>query len=347
MPRTPTALLFERYPQASRIPHVPLAVLPTPVERLELLPNLWIKRDDLTSPHYGGNKVRKLEFILAHARTRGATRLITAGAAGSHHALATTVFGRRLGFDVTLVLFPQPLTDHVRQILLTDHALGAELRFTRQMTLVPTAVTAARLGYWRERVQVIAPGGSDPIGTLGYVNAALELGVQIEEGALPEPDLILVAAGTMGTAAGLAIGLTLLGARGRVVGTRITSRLVTNERALQRLIRDTCKLLGAHGIRVDSSAAIGRVRLSHDQVGPGYGRSTPAAEAAHALFAALNLELDPTYTAKAAADLLQTHARAPDERALYWHTLSSSLPRADAASRPLPAQFRAYLERYA
>lgn len=318
--------------------------MPTPVERLELLPNLWIKRDDLTSRHYGGNKVRKLEFILGQARMRGATRLITAGAAGSHHALATTVYGRQLGFEVTLVLFPQPLTEHVKQILLLDHALGAELRFTRRMTLVPPAVTAARLGYWRERVQVIAPGGSDPAGTLGYVSAALELGAQIEKGELPEPDLILVAAGTMGTAAGLAIGLTLLGARSRVVGTRITSRLVTNELALQRLIRETCNLLAVHGIAVDTGAAIRRVRLSHGQVGPGYGRSTPAADEATNAFAVLNLELDPTYTAKAAADLLQSHALAPNVRALYWHTLSSSLPAIEAVSRPLPAPFRAYLE---
>src|SRR5690606_757705 len=116
---------------------------------------------------YGGNKVRKLEFLLAHARALGATRLVTAGATGSHHALATTVYGRQLGFDVTLCLFPQPLTDHVRRVLLLDHALGAELRWTPRMETIPLALFRARHAYRKERIFVVAPGGADPIGTLG------------------------------------------------------------------------------------------------------------------------------------------------------------------------------------
>ena len=151
-----------------------------------------------------------MEFLLAHAAARGATRLITAGAAGSHHALATAVFGRKSGFDVSLVLFPQHRTDHVREVLLTDAALGAELRFTPRMTMVPAALTGARLAHWRERIQLIPPGGSNEIGTLGYINAALELARQIEGGELPAPETIVLAIGTLGTTAGIAIGLALL-----------------------------------------------------------------------------------------------------------------------------------------
>jgi D-cysteine desulfhydrase len=341
-PNTP--LLFQKYPEASSLPHIPLATLPTPVEPLTLLPNTWIKRDDLTSPVYGGNKVRKLEFILAHARSRGARRLITAGAAGSHHALATTIYGRQLGFEVTLILFPQPLTDHVQQVLLADHALGAELRFTPRMTMVPPALTAARFLYWRERVHVIAPGGSDPYGTIGYINAALELGGQIQRGEVPEPELIVVAAGTMGTAAGLAIGLTMLGARTRVVGTRITSRLVANELGLNRLIRDTCALLARHGVAVNAAVAGDRVRLSHDQVGTGYGRTTPAADTAIESFARIGIELDVSYTAKAAADLVQLRAGQPNAPILFWHTLSASVPQVAPGSQPLPPSFQSYLQ---
>src|SRR5688572_13833817 len=127
---TAQPLLFDRYPQLARIPWMSLAEVPTPVQPIDLQiggAECWIKRDDLTSQIYGGNKVRKLEFLLAHAAARGVKRLITAGAAGSHHALATAVFGRQTGFAVSLVLFPQPLTDHVRAVLLTDAALGAEL----------------------------------------------------------------------------------------------------------------------------------------------------------------------------------------------------------------------------
>jgi D-cysteine desulfhydrase len=337
-------ILFERYPQTQSLPWIPLAVLPTPVERLPLHEHAWIKRDDLSSPIYGGNKVRKLEFILAEARTRGATRLITAGAAGSHHALATAVFGRELGFEVTLVLFPQPISDHVREVLLLDHALGAELRMTSRMTFVPSAVTTARLGYWRERVHVIAPGGSDPTGTVGYVNAALELGAQIDAGELPEPELVVVAAGTMGTAAGLAIGFTLLGLQARIIGTRISSRLVTHETGLRKLIRGTAAMLGRHGVEVDPAAASERITLSHDQVGLGYGRPTEAAEAAQAAFAAAGLRLDVTYTAKAAADLVQTIERQPGRPVLFWHTLSATLPDLTPAATPLPAAFATYLD---
>src|SRR5690606_25920461 len=124
-----TSPLFRRYPEAARrLPWLPLATLPTPVEPLALEDpggagaRLRLKRDDQAGLPYGGNKVRQLASTLARARDLGATRLVTAGATGSHHALATAVYGRRLGFDVTLCLFPQPLTDHVRRVLLLDHA---------------------------------------------------------------------------------------------------------------------------------------------------------------------------------------------------------------------------------
>src|SRR5690606_7123727 len=132
----PAPALFRRFPElAARIPWLPLGSFPTSVEPLDLdgpVPSgvrLLVKRDDLGARPYGGNKVRKLEFILAEAKRRGAERLITVGAVGSHHALATTVYGRAHGFRVTLVLFPQQMNEHVRRILLLDYALGAELRY--------------------------------------------------------------------------------------------------------------------------------------------------------------------------------------------------------------------------
>jgi 1-aminocyclopropane-1-carboxylate deaminase/D-cysteine desulfhydrase-like pyridoxal-dependent ACC family enzyme len=339
-------LLFERYPQLASIPWVSLAQVPTPVESVQFgsgVP-IWVKRDDLTSPIYGGNKVRKLEFLLARARQLGARRLITAGAVGSHHALATAVFGRELEFDSTLVLFPQPLTDHVRQVLLTDAALGAELRFVPRMTMVPTAIVGARFAHWRERTLVIPPGGSDTTGTLGYLNAALELGQQIEQGQLPAPERIVVAAGTLGTAAGIAIGLTLLDLSTEITATRITSKLVSNERALERLIHKTCDVLDQHGVRVSATRALEKVHMTHDRVGRGYGQPTEAARDACEAFARAGLQLDMTYTAKAAADLLALHSAHPHERLLFWHTLSATMPSVELATpEVLPARFRTYL----
>jgi 1-aminocyclopropane-1-carboxylate deaminase/D-cysteine desulfhydrase-like pyridoxal-dependent ACC family enzyme len=354
-------LLFQRYPRLSSIPWVRLATVPTPVQPLHLQHapggsdpinahgsaiRSWVKRDDCTSPVYGGNKIRKLEFLLARAKARRAERLITAGAAGSHHALATAVFGRQLDFAASLVLFPQPMTPHVREVLLTDAALGAELRYAPRMTSVPTALLGARLAHWRERTFTIVPGGSDVTGTLGYVNALLELGTQIDQGELDVPDFIVVAAGTLGTAAGIAIGLALLDLPTRLVATRITSRLVTNERALHGLIRDTCSLLQRHDVPASASGAIARIRLAHDQVGAGYGQSTAAAEEACKVFASAGLALDTTYTAKAAAEFLSLRASQPAATLLFWHTLSATMPPVDLPPESvLPAPFRAYLQR--
>src|SRR5690349_17618422 len=142
-----------------RFPRLSLATLPTPVEAFPIDgADAWIKRDDLTAEPYGGNKVRKLEFLLAAAKESGAKRLITVGAAGSHHALATTIYGKASGFDVTALLFPQPLTDHVRDILLLDVAYGAELRYTHRMEMVPAALFVTTLKYRSQNAYVIPAG---------------------------------------------------------------------------------------------------------------------------------------------------------------------------------------------
>lgn len=342
--------LFRRFPGLERrIAWLPLGRCPTPVEPLRLEGvagggDLWVKRDDRSGERYGGNKVRKLEFLLAEARRRGAERLITAGATGSHHALATTVYGRSLGLGVTLVLFPQARTPHVRRVLLQDHLLGAELRWTPKMVRLPLAVLAAQWAHRRERVVVIPPGGSDPVGTLGYVSAALELVEQVEAGLAPVPDAIHTAGGTLGTAAGLALGLAIAGLPTRVVATRITSPLVSNERVLRRLVGDAAALLQRAGVAAPVEAALERVRLEHGFIGAGYGHATPQGEAAARALAASGLATDPTYTAKAAASLL---AALPEGGVrLFWHTLSATEPLADVpddAEHDLPEPFRRYL----
>lgn len=346
-----TPPLFERFPTLrEHIPWIPLGQFPTPVEERRVEGDgyarpVFIKRDDLCHDRYGGNKVRKLEFLLAAARERGGQRLITAGAAGSHHALATTVHGRALGFDVSLVLFPQPLTDHVRQVLLMDHALGAELRWTPRMTAVPFATVATRIAHWRHQPAVIPPGGSDATGTLGYVSAALELARQIEAGQAPLPSAIHVAAGTLGTAAGIALGLAMAGLSIPIHAARITGRIVANERALARLIQGASDLLRKAGAPVPPAPApLSLVHLLHDQIGPGYGVETPAGRQARERFAAIGIQLDPTYTAKAAASLLA--APPTDPPPLFWHTLSATQPIAHPESispDDLPTPFRNYL----
>jgi 1-aminocyclopropane-1-carboxylate deaminase/D-cysteine desulfhydrase-like pyridoxal-dependent ACC family enzyme len=305
-----------------------------------------IKRDDLTAPIYGGNKVRKLEFLLADARAKGARRIVTAGALGSHHALATTVHGRRMGFDVTVVLFPQRISPHVRNIVLMLNGLGADVRFTRRMEMVPLALARLRRSFGSD-AYVVAPGGSDATGTLGYVECGLELAKQIAVCDVGNvATRIHVAAGTMGTVAGLATGLHLAGVEMDIAATRITSPLVTNERAMLKLIRGALSRIGQD--KKSARTIAQRVTLVHDQIGDGYGKSTGASEEAARLFDRSGIELDATYTAKSAAALL-ADPLTEQGRTIFLHTLSAAEPieqigNADMAT--LPREIVMLLERF-
>jgi D-cysteine desulfhydrase len=341
--------LFRRAPVLSgRIPWIPLGTWPTTLEWHEVagIP-LLVKRDDLCAEGYAGNKVRKLEFLLAEAGAVGAGRVITAGATGSHHALATAYHARRVGLPASLVLFPQRITAHVRDVLLMQAGTGAELRWVRRMEAVPLGLWWARRSRRRDRPFVIPPGGSSTTGAMGYVNAGLELAEQLPGMAPPRPSRIHVAAGTLGTVAGLAVGLAWAGVDVRISATRITASVVTNERVLTGLVKGTVERLRSAGAAVpDADAALRLVELRHDQIGTGYGHPTPAAEEAAALFADAGLLLDGTYTAKAAAGLLA--AAAGGGCPLFWHTLSAREPAGllEAGGRArLPAPFARYLDR--
>jgi 1-aminocyclopropane-1-carboxylate deaminase/D-cysteine desulfhydrase-like pyridoxal-dependent ACC family enzyme len=330
-------------------PRVALGTFPTPVERLPVsgvAREVWVKRDDLSAESYGGNKVRKLEFLLADARARDAGRIITAGALGSHHALATTVHGRKLDFPVTLVLSPQRPTEHVREVLLTDHALGADLRFVRRMEFIPWGLLRERIRHWPERPYMVPPGGSNALGTLGYVHAALELLDQVEAGEVPLPRRVHVACGTMGTVAGLALGFTLRGATIRIEAVRVVGKVVTNERVLRRLLSSTSHLLEAGGRKPPPvEKALALVRLHHDQIGEGYGRPTEAGRLAAERLSDAPFSLDPTYTAKAAAGLLAALDRGEEGPHLYWHTLSHRMPPLEGSvpePSALPLRFRSF-----
>ncbi|MCI0433273.1 MAG: pyridoxal-phosphate dependent enzyme [Gemmatimonadetes bacterium] len=344
--------LFRRFPAAENtIPWMSLGNRPTPIETVRLPVNgamrtILVKRDDRTGVVYGGNKVRKLEFLLAEAVRLGAGRIITAGAAGSHHGLATTIYGRKAGFDVSLVLFPQRLTAHVRDVVLMDAGFGAELRWIGRMGFVPAAVLQAQWRHRRDRPFVIAPGGSDALGTIGYVSAGLEIAEQIEAGEIPRPSRVHVAAGTLGTAAGLALGLHLARLEIPIAATRITSRVVTNTPLLSRLIAKTAALLERAGVDVpDSSRALQSIEIRHGHIGRGYGEPTDEGRAATRAFDAYDMRLDQTYTAKAAADLLATPAD-EDEPPLFMLTLSAEEP-IDRARQlratDLPRPFAAWL----
>ncbi len=351
--------LFRRFPESRHLAHVELATLPTPVEELPRLASkvdidgLWVKRDDQSGEIYGGNKVRKLEFILGHAQAEGHREVWTVGAVGSHHVLATCLYARKLGITPRAMHFPQPLTAHVQEVLAALSTTSPELELVGSKYALPGAMLKSRIKEWLSRSPnpyYIPGGGSSPRGVLGYVNAALELARQIDNGELPMPDAIFVAAGTCGTLAGLILGAQLADLPTRIVGVRVVDKVLANPVVTASLANRTAHLLR------DAGVSVGRVlptdvEIIDDQIGEGYGVPTDAGEQAMDLVdKTAGLELEPTYTAKAFAGLLEAHQRErrPLKNILYWHTLSSvdlgPLVKAADPARDLPPEYAPFLE---
>lgn len=347
--------LFRRHPALRALPRAVLTQLPTPVEPLALtgVPDgaLWVKRDDRTSTVYGGNKARKLEFVLGAAQARGTRRLVTTGGIGTHHGLATAVFGRQLGMATTLVLVPQPVTDHVREQLRAMRAFGAEIRGTRGVLGAAVQVIAVLTRSWLrgEHPLLVPTGGSSARGDVGFVAAAFELADQIEAGSLPEPAEIFVPVGSGGTLAGLVLGAKLAGLRARIVGVLVTDILPPGARRLAAQANATLALLrrldpSLPALRIEPSA----FEVTRTQLGAGYGAATPAGDDAAARAARAGLGLEATYTSKCLAEIL---ARFADGRArapvLFWNTYNSSdlwRHAPEEPPTPLPDAIRRWIE---
>ncbi len=348
--------LLERFPGlASRLPRVTLTTLPTPIEPLERLgrergiARLWIKRDDMSGTLYGGNKPRKLEFLLGAAQAAGRRSVMTFGGIGTHHGLATTICARAVGLRTILVLIPQPVTAHVRRCLLLDHAYGAEIHLARNVgDVVRRGLLLLARGRLRGDVPAIVPtGGTSAVGSAGYVNAALELAAQVASGTMPEPDAIFVPLGSGGTLAGLALGLRLAGLRTRVVGVLVTDILPPSPARLARLARACARRLAPDVPAVAIDA--GDFDVVRDFVGPGYGAPTPAAEEARDLLGRLEgIGLETTYTAKCLAALLHLAGTPPyrNRTLLFWNTFSGVDPGAALPALPDPRTLPPALHRF-
>jgi D-cysteine desulfhydrase len=344
--------LFRRFPAArARVPHHPFLAGPTPVAPFPLPGvahgRVWIKRDERSCPLYGGNKPRKLEFVIGRALARGARRLVTTGGLGTHHGLATSVLGRAAGLATTLVLVDQPVTAEVRESLALFAAYGAELRHGRGVAGAAVEVVRALAAATArgERPVLVPTGGSGATGNLGFVSAALELAEQVAARALPAPAEIFVAVGSGGTCAGLVAGLRLAGLQARVVPVRVSDVLPPSPRALARAARATLRRLrGADPSVPRIEVAPADFALVLRQLGSGYGAPTEAAREAVERAREAGVTLETTYTAKCLAELL---ARAREGRlaqgpVLFWNTfnavdVAARAPRPPAAA--LPARF--------
>ena len=353
-----TMPLFERYPGTAALPLAGIAVLPTPIEwpeaewfENEPIGPVWVKRDGLTNPVYGGNKVRKLDFLLGDALAKGAKTVLTFGAYGSNHALATAVFARELGLEPHVVLSPQELGPYAPATLLAHAGLGTVLHLADGWDGKRAAVTAIRELASRDGVEpyIIPMGGSNALGCVGYVNAALEAVEQSRTAILllAQPDVVYVAAGTLGTAIGLAIGFAAAGVGTRVEAIRVTPPEVANDQTARLLAATTVAQLrmldeSFPALEFEDLA----FALRDEFFEPGYGVVTPQTREALSLAEQAGVKLETTYTGKAFSAMLED-ARVgrlhPDEQVLFWETYSSAPMPAAGPIEALPAVLRDYI----
>ncbi|QBJ97229.1 pyridoxal-phosphate dependent enzyme [Rhodococcus sp. ABRD24] len=310
-------LLHHKFPElVSRLPYVRLGTAPTPVRRLDGLGSrnrLWLKDESVFGDGgWGGNKVRKLEWILPDVLARKSRRIITVGGLGTNWGLATALYAKRFGIGTALALIDQPVDDHVRAQLERLRRSGATLHLTRNKArtvacapwLMLRHTRGGRLPYY------LPPGGSSPVGALGYVEAGLEIAAQVEAGDIPEPAHVVAAVGSGGTAAGLLLGLRLAGLRTGVVAVVVNDTLPLGPREIRDLAGRTETLLRRRGAKLgDIDLTSGKLTVTREYLGPGYGYATAEGRAAQRVGLEHGIPLDPVYTAKAFAGLLEIDAK--------------------------------------
>ena len=297
-------------------PRLSLGIFPTPIHRLENISRLlgreiYIKRDDMSGLGLGGNKTRKLEFLLADAKAQGAEIVFTTGGAQSNHAMLTAAAAGRLGMKAILVLKKRGVTDCVGNQLL-ERLMGTEVRFVDTDDYADIYAEMDRIGRELGRPYYKIPcGGSNALGALGYVDCAREIA-----GQGLRFDHIVCAEGSGGTMAGLALGAKLF-----LPGTKVHGMMVDTDpfdRITPALMRETAALLEI------SPEITPEDYLLRDMCGPGYAIASPAGNAAVALMARREgIFLDPVYTGKAFAGLLELAEEGSfgeEERVLFLHS---------------------------
>lgn len=348
--------IFNEYPSLkSKIPYIQLGDWPTAVKKLEALSeylhtNIYLKDEgdcgtfnENGCMQFGGNKVRKLEFLLADAQAKGYTNVLTYGGYASNHMVATACHAQTLGMQAIGLLFEQYLPANLERNLLLDLYFGANLF----MCPLPRMLNDDEIASFCHEhnfspAYVIPEGGSNILGVLGVINAVFELRDQIAQGLLPEPDIIYVPFGSMGTTAGLLLGIKLAGLKARVRAIKVTKTEKYNERNLFALMKNANEFL--YGLDetiplcISSSMAqptaliflwnLTDVTIREEFIGDGYAHPTQLGQEALMIFKELeNITLDQTYSAKAAGALLDDFRRnnrvIKNDVILFWNTYCS------------------------
>lgn len=326
--------LFDSFPALrATLDPISLCQLPSPVRAVpNLSVNAWIKHDDISALEYGGNKMRKLEFVLADVRRRGARRIVTLGADGSNAAVATAMVCQQFGLAFRLISFPQPPSKTVsgNQALLKHY--GADITVTKSLgaAIACWALDPRRLH--RDNYFMMA-GCSQPVAVFAYINAALELAHQVQAGECPMPAHLVVAAGSCSTAAGLSLGasLALPGCQVhaiQVAPTRLGPIEICSAQRVNQIRQQGWQMLRQHFPALQKQPDANLI-WHEDYLGTGYGENTLKTKVAIHGAQQLGMALEHTYTGKAFAaycDLLNQQ-RGP---IMFWNTFNSQPLQASA-----------------
>jgi len=362
-------ILFEIFPNLKKnIPWIPIGNYPTPVEKMENLGkeignnNLWIKRDDKSTDYYGGNKIRKFEFIYGDILKKSKKYVATSGGIGTNHGLAAVMVGNKFGLKTRLYLLPQPLTWHVQRSLLLYHHFGAKLKLVKGVYRLLFKL----LGVWlfKRKYYLMLIGASPllgfgtPLGILGFVNAVFELKKQIETGEMLEPDYIFDACGSTGTAAGLIVGCRLAGLKTKVLAVRVAPAITINPKNITRSANMAIKLIRKYDKSVpDIVIKEDDFVLETGYFGSKYGIKTKRGQVAVDKIYELegkrtDFKLETTYTGKTMAAMID-FAKQPENKnkvILFWNTFNSvslddHLKKTNFDYSKLPKEFQKFYEK--
>ena len=366
--------LFEVYPNLEgKVPWTPILMrIPSNVDRLTELEKhlklkggeIYIKRDDKDHNIYGGNKLRKFEFIFGEALKKKKKGIITLGGIGTNHGIACAIITKELGLKCELFLSLQPITWHVQRSLLLYDYFGAKLHFTKSFELGVLKSIFYRL--FHPKYYLMSIGGSPlfgigtPLGSIGFINAIFELKNQIDEGIIPEPDIIFVAAGSTGTSAGLTAGCKLLGLKIKVYPVNVSRDIVVNPKNLIRIANKSIKYLRKRDKSIpDVQVNTGDFDMIKGYLGSNYGVKTVKGQKAVDLVyelegKKLGFKLETTYTGKAMAAMLDFFEKEENKskKVLFWNTYNSNdldkyLREIEFDYEKLPKKFHKYYEQQA
>lgn len=352
--------LFKEYPTfKNSLAHTQLGIWPTPIEKLNNfgnylnLQNLFIKREDVCAKLFSGNKVRKLEFLLADVVKNNFKTVICYGGVASNNVTATAIFANQLGLDCIALLMDQPLVANLKRNLMLDQYYGCKIFLCPQnRELAPDELQEFLKNNNLDLDPYVIPmGSSNKLGVIGWVNAVFELKAQIEQGLMPEPDYIYISYGSMGTTAGIMLGIKAAGLKTKVKPIQVADPKKYTLEKLCTMIQQTNDFL--HEIE----PTFPRFSWKPEEIevitafyGHGFGIATPQGNHAEKLLLELEkIVLDESYTAKTIAALMHDAKNGtikPSDVVLYWHTYCSDefneiLEKVDL--RDLPKEFQKYL----